>query len=311
MGIVFFAVLTVVFIFIQLAPGNIILIYSSIDSSEQELAEAMARLGLDQPLHVQYWRYLTNVLQGDLGVSSLSLTPVTELIRDRAVPTLELALVTGVVSSLIAIGFGLLSAAKRGKFVDRFIRVATVVGISIPNFWLGTMMLMVFGLYWRDFIPAGNWVPFSESPTQNLLHLILPAFVLGLATIAIVTRTLRASMLDALQRDYVTFARSMGLKERRVVGGVALPNAIIPTTTVIGLLVGFLVSGSVIVETVFTIPGVGSLLIDSFRKQDIPVAVGGTLFIAIFFLILNFLVDILYAYFNPKIRELYLNPQGG
>lgn len=307
--IVFWAVLTLVFMFIQLTPGNIVLLFTGTDATPEQRAEVMARLGLDQPLLVQYWRYLVNVLQGDLGQSNLSLTPVTELIADRAIPTLQLALSTGVAATLVAMVLGLIAAARYGGFLDGLIRVASVVAISIPNFWLGLLLLMVFGLYITDVLPAGGWIHFAENPAQNLLHLILPSFVLGLATIAIVTKTLRASMLDTLQRDYVTFARSMGLQERRVVGRVALPNAIIPTTTVIGLLVGFLVSGSVIVETVFTIPGVGQLMVDSFRKQDIPVAVGATLFTAVFFLVLNFAVDILYAYFNPKIRELYLSTQ--
>lgn len=294
--IVFWAVLTLVFLLLQWAPGDAALSFG-LDRS---------LIGLDQPLHIQYWHYLTEVLRGDLGESWITRFPVSEMIRSRAVPTLELALLTAVAATFVGIGLGLLAARKKGSFLDGLIRSGTIVGTSIPSFWLGLLLLMVFGLYIPGVLPAGGWVPFSESPVQNILHLILPAFVLGLSTIAMVAHTLRISILDALERDYVTFARSMGVSEARVIRQVALPNAIIPTTTVIGLLVGLLISGAVIVESVFTIPGVGRLMVQSFRRQDIPVAVGATLFVAIFVLALNFVVDILSAYLNPKIRDLYV-----
>ena len=297
--LVLWAVATLVFLLISLTPGNVAMIFGGLDARE---------LGLDQPLVVQYGRYMSALVQGDLGRSWLSGAEVAGLVADRAGPTLELAIVTAVVATSMGLALGLYTTARRGRFGEVAVRVATVVGVSVPSFWLGLLLLMVFGLYVPDVLPAGGWVPFSMDPVGNLLHLVLPASVLGLATVALVSRTLQVSMRDALQRDYVTFARSAGLAEPKVMRQVALPNAVLPAATVIGLLVGVLISGTVIVETVFTIPGVGRLLVQSLRNQDIPVATGATLFLATFFLVLNTAVDILYAWLDPRVRDLYLRP---
>lgn len=298
-AVVLWAVATLVFLLISLTPGNVAMIFGGLDARE---------LGLDQPLAVQYGRYVSNLLRGELGRSWLSGAEVIELVADRAGPTLELALVTAVLATSAGVAFGLYTTARRGRFGDVAIRVAAVVGVSVPSFWLGLLLLMVFGLYVPNVLPAGGWVPFSEDPIANLLHLVLPSSVLGLTTVALVSRTLQVSMRDTLQRDYVTFGRSAGLPESRVMRHVALPNAVLPTATVIGLLVAVLISGTVIVETVFTIPGVGRLLVQSLRNQDIPVATGATLFLAMFFLLLNAVVDLLYAYLDPRLREIYARP---
>ncbi|MDE0171363.1 MAG: ABC transporter permease [bacterium] len=297
--LVLWAVATLVFLLISLTPGNVAMIFGGLDARA---------LGLDQPLAVQYGRYLSSLVQGDLGRSWLSGAEVAGLVADRAGPTLELALVTAVAATSIGLGVGLYTTVRRGRFGDVAMRVATVIGVSVPSFWLGLLLLMVFGLYIPDLLPAGGWIPFSVDPAGNLLHLVLPSAVLGLATVALVSRTLQVSMRDALQRDYVTFGRSAGLAERKVMRQVALPNAVLPTATVIGLMVGVLISGTVIVETVFTIPGVGRLLVQSLRNQDIPVATGATLFLATFFLLLNTAVDILYAWLDPRLRDLYGRP---
>ena len=297
--LVLWAVMTLVFLLISQTPGNVAMIFGGLDARE---------LGLDQPLAVQYGRFMSSLARGDLGRSWLSGAEVSDLVADRAGPTLELALVTAVAATSIGLGLGLYSTARRGKLGDVAIRVATVIGVSVPSFWLGLLLLMLFGLYLPDLLPAGGWVPFSEDPAGNLGHLVLPSFVLGLATVALVSRTLQVSMRDTLQRDYVTFGRSAGLAESKVMRHVALPNAVLPTATVIGLLVGVLISGTVIVETVFTIPGVGRLLVQSLRNQDIPVATGGTLFLATFFLLLNAAVDALYAFLDPRLREIYARP---
>ena len=228
------------------------------------------------------------------------------MLKERVPVTLELGLVTAFFATIIAVLLGLIASARPGGFRDGLIRVVTVVGISIPNFWFGLVLIMVFAIYIPGILPPGGWTPFTQDWVLNLKGLVLPGLVLSVGTIAVVARTLRASMLDALERDYVMFARSMGLRRHRVLGTVAFPNAMLPTTTVIGLLIGYLVSGSVIVETVFTIPGVGYLLVTALRTQDIPVAIGATLFVAAMFLFINLLVDISYAVLNPRIRELYL-----
>ena len=298
-AIVLWAVVTLVFLLVSLTPGNAAMIFAGLDAAE---------LGLDQPLVVQYGRFMIDLVQGDLGRSWISGTPVRRLISQRAVPTLELALITSVIAASVGLGLGLFFAARRGTVGDVAMRVVTVVGLSIPSFWLGLLLLMVFGLYIRGVLSAGGWVSFSESPVANLLHLVLPSWVLGLTTVALVSRTLQVSMRDTLQRDYVTFGRSAGLTERTVMRRVAFPNAPLPTATVIGLLVGVLISDAVIVETVFTIPGVGRLLVQSLRNHDIPVATGATLFLAALFLVPNAAVDVLYAYLNPRLQELYSKP---
>ncbi len=297
--LVLWAVMTLVFLLISQTPGNVAMIFGGLDARE---------LGLDQPLAVQYGRFMLSLARGDLGRSWLSGAEVSDLVADRAGPTLELALVTAVAATSIGLGLGLYSTARRGKLGDVAIRVATVIGVSVPSFWLGLLLLMLFGLYLRDLLPAGGWVPFSDDPVGNLAHLVLPASVLGLGTVALVSRTLQVSMRDTMQRDYVTFGRSAGLSERRVIRSLALPNAVVPTVTVVGLLVGVLISGAVIVETVFTIPGVGRLMVQSLRNQDIPVATGATLFLAAVFLALNTAVDVLYAWLDPRLRELYARP---
>ena len=294
--VVMWVVVTLVFLLVSLTPGNIAMIFGGIDARE---------LGLDQPPAAQYLRFLARLARGDLGHSWLNGNEVSRLIADRSIPTLQLALFTAVIATGIGIGLGFYSTAHRGGLREVAIRVATVTGLSVPSFWLGLLLLMVFGLYLPDILPAGGWVPFGEDPLDNLLHLILPSSVLGLATVALVSRTLQVSMRDTLQRDYVTFGRSAGLPERAVLRHLAFPNAVVPTATVVGLLVGVLISGTVIVETVFTIPGVGRLMVLSLRSQDIPVATGAALFLAAFFLVLNAAVDVLYAWLDPRLREIY------
>ena len=297
--LVLWAVATIVFLLISLTPGNVAMIFGGLDARE---------LGLDRPLAVQYGRYISNLVRGDLGRSWLSGAEVVDLVADRAGPTLELALFTAVAATSIGLGLGLYATARRGRYGDIAIRVATVIGVSVPSFWLGLLLLMLFGLYLPDLLPAGGWVPFSEDPAGNLGHLVLPSFVLGLATVALVSRTLQVSMRDTLQHDYVTFGRSAGLAESKVMRHVALPNAVLPTATVsrsagrgIDQRHGHRRDG-------FTIPGVGRLLVQSLRNQDIPVTTGATLFLATFFLLLNAAVDVLYAFLDPRLREIYARP---
>jgi len=304
--LVFFAVAILVFAMIHLAPGDIAQLMLGVNLDATIIEELAQELGLRRPFIVQFGSYLGDLLTGELGESAFSKRPVWEMLKERAPVTLELGLVTAAFATIIALVLGLIAAALPGSFLDGLIRVVTIVGISIPNFWLGLVLIMVFAIYIPGILPPGGWVAFTQDWVLNLKSLVLPGLVLSVGTVAVVARTLRASMLDALERDYVMFARSMGLRRRRVIGTVAFPNAMLPTTTVIGLLVGYLVSGSVIVETVFTIPGVGQLLVTALRTQDIPVAIGATMFVAALFLLINLLVDISYAVLNPRIRELYL-----
>lgn len=302
---VFYLVATVVFAMIHAAPGDAATTLGGAFASPSQTAALRAQLGLDKPLLVQYGTYLDQLTHWDLGRSSINQQSVGELIVERLGPTLELAAAAAVFAILVGAALGTIAAARAGSWVDTVVRVGSVIGISLPQFWLGLILLIVFGVWFPDILPAGGWIPWSQSPTDNLLHLVLPAFVLGLGTLCVIARTIRASMLDVLRRDPVRYARSMGLSPRRVIGSIALPSAAIPTTTVVGLLVGFLVGGAVVVETVFSIPGIGQQLVQAFANRDVPLGLGTTLVIAAFFLLVNFLVDVAHACLDPRIRTLY------
>jgi len=304
--LVLFGVVTLTFVMIQLAPGDPARLYLGFNATPGQLAAERHLLGEDQSAIVQYAIYIGHVFSGDLGRSLFTQNSVLSTIGQRAPTTLELAFLTLLVSTAASLVLGMAAAWRRGSRLDDGVRTATVIGISLPNFWLGLLLILVFGLYIRNVLPPSGWVSLTQDPAQNLYHAVLPAFVLSLPVVAIVTRTLRTSMLDALNTDYVVFARAMGMRERTVLRRIALPNAIIPTTTVIGISVGYLIGSSVIIEQLFTIPGIGSLTVNGFAEKDYPVAIGGTLFIAFFFVAANFVVDVLYAYLNPKIRDLYL-----
>lgn len=303
--VIFVAAATLIFLMIRLAPGDPARLYLGIYATPSAIAHERARLGLDHSLLVQYGTFIGNLFQGKLGNSVSNGNSVWSLVIAAAPATIELAVLAVVASSLVAIGFGLAAAARRGGARDTTIRVGTVIGISIPNFWLGLVLVLLFGLWVPGIFPSSGWVPIGSDPWQNLLHVVLPAFVLGLPNLAIVTRTLRISMLESLDSDYVLFGRSRGMSERRLRRSLALPNAAIPTTTVIGLAVGLLISGTVIVENVFSIPGVGRLMVNSFQQKNYPVAIGSTLFVAFAFIVVNLIVDVLYATLDPRIKELY------
>ena len=180
-----------------------------------------------------------------------------------------------------------------------------MVGLSIPTFWSGLLLLLLFGLYWPDIVPAGGWVFFSDSPIDNLRHCILPVLALSIPTVAILYRSLRSSMKDVLHRGHLTYARAGGVRESKVIRKVAVPNAVVPTATVAGLLLGYMLGGSLIIETIFSIPGLGQLVVLSLQRRDFPVATVAVSFVAFGFIVINFLVDIFYAYLSPRVRELY------
>ena len=306
-AVVLFGVMTLAFVMIHIAPGDPARMYLGFTAPPSALRAERHLLGEDQSFIVQYGLYIGHVLTGNLGKSLFTGIPVITTLGQRAPITLELTLLTVILSTIVSLILGVLAAWRRASSVDGAVRTGTVIGISVPNFWLGLMLILIFGLYIPHVLPSNGWVDFTTDPAQNLYHAILPVFVLTLPVVAIVTRTLRVSMLDSLSTDYVLFARSMGLRERRVLRSIALPNALIPTTTVIGLSIGYLIGSAVIIEQLFTIPGIGSLAVNAFQEKDFPVAIGATLFIAFFFVAANFVVDILYAYLNPKVRDLYLN----
>jgi peptide/nickel transport system permease protein len=291
-----------VFALLHLTPGD------PIDTMMAESADATAKaslraeLGLDRPLAVQYAAWMGRVLRGDLGRSIRNGEPVVENVSRRIRPSLQLALLAMAVSLLIAFPVGIASAVRRNSAVDRVGTTFALFGICMPNFLLALLLIFLFGVTLR-WLPISGYVDPAEELVDGLRSLALPAITLGLALAAVVTRTLRSSMLEALTEDYVRTARAKGLSEWRVVRGHVLRNALIPVVTVLGLQLGTLIGGAVITEYVFALPGVGRLVVDAVFARDYPLVQGVVLLIALAFIASNLLVDLLYGLIDPRIRR--------
>ncbi|HBY96777.1 MAG: ABC transporter permease [Ardenticatenaceae bacterium] len=292
--VVLFGVSVLVFSMLHLVPGDPVTVMLSEHASQQD-AEALRReLGLDQPLHVQYVRYMSRVLQGDLGRSIRLRRPVTTLILDRFPNTLVLAVSSLVLAALFGLTLGTLAAVYRETPVDYLTMVGALLGVSIPSFWLGLMLILFFGL-------RLGWLPIAGN-REGLKSLVLPSVTLAAVSTAIVARLSRSSLLEVMGEDYIRTARAKGLPERAVILRHALKNSIIPVITVLGLQFGTLLGGAIIVESVFVWPGVGRLAIEAIIARDFPLVQGITLFVAVGFVLVNLVVDILYAYVDPRIR---------
>ncbi len=296
-SIVLFGVSVVTFGLIYLTPGDpaeTILIQQTDQQPSQEAIEAFrAEHGLDEPIPVQYVTWITDVLRGDLGESYYSSRPVAEMLLQHFPATLELAVAAMVVALVVAVPTGVLSAVYQGSRIDVGSQLAALAGISMPNFWLGYLLIIVFSLHLGLFPVAGRGGPET---------LVLPAIALGTGMAAIVTRLVRTSMLEVLEEGYVDAARSKGLTERIVVYKHALRNALIPVVTVVGLQFGFVLNGAVVIEIVFQRPGLGSVLVDSIFARDYPVVQGVVLLTAVTFVLSNLLVDLSYRVLDPRIR---------
>ncbi len=298
--IVVFLASVLVFLGVRALPGDPALALGAESRDPEVLAAVREKYGLDQPVPVQYLKWVGNALQGDLGSDSRQL-PVAETIVSRIPITLELAGLSILIGILIGIPAGVIAAVRRGKASDYTATTAALVGLSLPNFWLGLMLIILFAVE-LDWLPAGGYVPFSEDPIENLKHMLLPAIVLGTGLSAVLMRQMRSSMLDSLSADYVRTARAKGLSERRVVGVHAFRNSLITVTTVIGLQLGALVSGAVITESIFGIAGFGRLTVDAINQRDYALLQGVVLVAAVGYVVVNFAVDIAYSLLNPRIR---------
>lgn len=283
----------IVFSLMHLTPGDPVQIMLG-DFAQPAQVEIMRdNLGLNDPIHMQYFNFIRNSLQGDFGRSIHYNEPVINLIKARVGYTINLSLAGFIVSYLIAFPAGIISAIKRNTFIDDFSMVFALIGISMPNFWLGMMLMLVFALRFR-LLPAtgvGTW-----------RHLVLPAITVGTAGAALATRLIRSSMLEVINKDYIRTARAKGLKERIVVFKHALKNAILPVLTIIGLRLGFILSGSVITEIVFARPGLGRLMVDSIFRRDYLVVQASVLLVAVTVLIANLIIDLVYGLIDPQIR---------
>lgn len=306
---VFIGVTAVVFLLLKLVPGDPVAVLLPPQArTPEQIASLRTRLGLNQPLYIQYAKWLWNAMQGDLGKSYANQREVTKIIADAIWPTLQLTIVAFLVALFIAIPVGVASAVYKDTWVDNMGRVIAFTGISIPAFWLGIMVILTFALWIPEtfgvpqLIPAGGYAAPADGIGTWLRHVIAPGVVLGLGFSALTTRLTRASMVEVLNEDYVRTARAKGVKEAAVVMIHAFRNALIPVLTVMGLQLGFLLNGSIVVEQVFQWPGIGRLLFQSVLNRDFPLIQGIVLFIAAVFVIANLLVDMMYAVLDPRIR---------
>lgn len=290
---VVWGVVTVVFSFIHLVPGDPVLAMVGENAQPADIARLRQQLGLNDPLHVQYFRYLAKLVRGDLGVSLHTGKPVLRTIIQRYPATIELALASLLLALIISIPLGVVSATNRNSPVDHFSMILALLGISMPNFWLGPLLIILFSI-------KLNLLPVSGS--GGLSHLILPAITLGTAMTALLTRMVRASMLEEMGQDYIRTARAKGLPERVVIYKHALKNALIPVVTIVGLQFGTLLTGAIITETIFAWPGLGRLTIQSISRRDYPLVQGCILMISLTYILVNLATDLLYTVLDPRIR---------
>jgi peptide/nickel transport system permease protein len=297
---ILFIVSVVCFSLINLIPGDPATVILGPEASEQAKEQMREQLGLNKPIVVQYVDWLGGVLHGDLGKSLVDGMPVSQLILQRLPVTLELALGTFLVSLTIAVVAGILSASKRGTWVDYVSTGFALGGISIPHFWLGMMFIIIFAVY-LGWLPASGYVPFFEDPAANIAVMILPILATGLRESAELMRMLRSSLLEELGSDYVRTAFSKGLSRRVVVIRHAVRNALIPFVTASGLQIAALLGGLVVTEQVFQLPGVGRLIVESILERDYTVVQGAVLTVTVIVILINVLVDLLYAVIDPRI----------
>jgi len=303
--VVMLGVSVFVFVAIRLVPGDAITAMLGTESgllTPAQRESLTAYFGLDQNWAVQYWRWLTGLLQGDLGLSVTYGQPVSRIIIDRFPLTLELALLSMVIALMIGLPAGVFAATRVERPSDLIVRVFAMIGQSTPNFVLALLAIYILSVVFGILPTMGRFVPLTEDPLGNLAQMILPAIALGTAFAAAVTRISRAAMLDILGEDYVRTARSKGFSQRYVIWRHALPNALIPVITLSGVEFGYLLGGAVIVEQIFALPGLGRVVLDAILQRDYALVQGVVLFIAFNFLLVNLLVDLAYAALDPRIR---------
>ena len=289
-----------VFGMVRLAPGDPAQVLLGETASPAEIDAKRAQMGLDEPMPAQFLRWAGDVANGDLGTSLLSGQPVTNLVLDRFAVSAPIVVAAVALALIIAVIGGLYAALNRGRTIDIMIVTTATILLSIPAFWLGLMFMLFFGLK-LGWAPVIGFVPFSEDPVAALSYMVLPVIVLALAELGVLTRMMRASAIEVLGLDYVLHARAKGLDDDRVLSRHVFPNAFAPTLTLTGLLLANLLGGIAVIETVFTLPGLGRLMVDAVLARDYPVVQGCLLFTACIYILVNLSVDLIYPLFDPKI----------
>lgn len=291
----------VVFLGVRALPGDPALALAGEDRDPESLRAIREQYGLDDSLLVQFWQFVSHAARGDLGQSIRTGESVTSMLRSALPVTIELSLLAIVVASVIGVGAGVVAAVRRGRPAEWAANALALLGLSVPNFWLGLMAILYLSVALGLF-PASGFVPFFTDPIGNLHHLVLPALILGTGLAAVIMRQTRSSMLDALSADYIRTAEAKGLPPRSVIGIHALRNSLIVVVTIVGLQLGALISGAVVTERIFALPGFGKLTVDSVFQRDYPVIQAVVLVTATAYIVINLLVDLLYSVIDPRIR---------
>ncbi|MFC7844642.1 ABC transporter permease [Streptomyces sp. NPDC001046] len=290
----------VLFLLLRLMPGDPTTEILGQEATAEDRAALRAELGLDTPVTQQFADWITGIVTGDLGTSWLTTEPVGGMIGERLAATVELGIIALLMAVFIGIPAGVLAAVRRRTKTDAALNSLSVVALSAPHFYVAALLILVFGL-WLRLLPPSGYVPFTEDPIANLEHIVLPAVTIGSTMVAVTMRQTRAALLATFSEDYIRTAEATGLSRRRIVLVYALRNAVVPVVTVLALQVGALMSATVVTETVFTVPGMGTLIVDSIFDRDLPVVQGAVLMVVVFVLLVNLLADIVYAWLDPRI----------
>jgi peptide/nickel transport system permease protein len=291
----------VVFAGVRALPGDPALALAGEDRDPESLRAIREQYGLDDSLLVQFWQFVSHAARGDLGRSIRTGEPVGSMIAGALPVTIELSILAILVASVIGVGAGVVAAVRRGRPAEWAANALALLGLSVPNFWLGLMAILYLSVALGLF-PASGFVPFLSNPIDNLHHLVLPALILGTGLAAVIMRQTRSSMLDALSADYIRTAEAKGLSPRAVIGKHALRNSLIVVVTIVGLQLGALISGAVVTERIFALPGFGKLTVDAVFQRDYPVIQAVVLVTATAYIVINLLVDLLYSVIDPRIR---------
>ncbi|MBI3953849.1 MAG: ABC transporter permease [Chloroflexi bacterium] len=297
-----FLISLLVFFLVRLIPGDtVMMLLENASLGEQDVQAYRAKLGLDRPVYVQYGTWISDVLRGDLGTSLWSRQPIVKEILQRLPVTAELGAVAMFFSLLIAVPIGVVSAIRQDTWTDYVSRSLAILGLAVPGFWLGTLVIVLPAI-WFGWIPPIRYTGFADNPWRNVQQFLIPGFLLGLGLAAVVMRMTRSMMLEVLRQDYIRTAWSKGLRERGVVYRHALKNALIPVISILGVQIAVIAGGSVIFEQIFNLPGIGKFMYRAIQTRDYPVVQGVNLFLAAVIVWVNFLVDVTYAYLDPRIR---------
>jgi peptide/nickel transport system permease protein len=291
----------VLFLLLNVMPGDAADSMSTMDATAEEVEALRESLGLNDPMYIQYLRWLKNVLKGDFGISFLNGASVTEKIVTRLPVTLELTLLAMLIAVAIALPMGVLSATHRNSAIDAIASFISMIGVAVPHFWLAMMLIIIFSvnLHW---LPASGFTPISQGLGKNLIKMIMPAFSVGLGFAATVMRQTRSNMIDVLGTDYISTAKAKGMSKSVVVWKHGVRNALIPVITVIGMQTGRLFGGAIVVETLFGLPGIGTAIVQSIFSRDYQMTMGCVMMVAVIIILINTIVDILYVIIDPRVR---------